>query len=185
MQPAVPLLQQAWYNGWKKLHGMKYQTVNLPNGMNFDVFGPVSVRHNDLFTLYHSDIDAKLRQLQVNQRQKFSIYGDSAYILYDVDYVKARHNFQNNTPRQILENRVLSSCRQTIEWDYGNLATMWSYLDFKKVLRMRRMKIANAYISGLILRNANNTFYGCNTSLFFKCLPPSFEAWIRDYIILR
>ena len=28
-----PLIQWAWYNGWKKLHGMKWQTVDMPNGM--------------------------------------------------------------------------------------------------------------------------------------------------------
>ena len=41
------LVQQAWWTGWKKLHGMKWQTLDLPNGMNLDVWGPVSVRHND------------------------------------------------------------------------------------------------------------------------------------------
>ena len=46
-----PLIQRAWYNGWKKLHGMKWQTIDGPNGMNIDVWGPVSVRHNDIWTL--------------------------------------------------------------------------------------------------------------------------------------
>jgi hypothetical protein len=32
-----PLIQRAWYNGWKKLHSMKWQTVDLPNGMDFHV----------------------------------------------------------------------------------------------------------------------------------------------------
>lgn len=30
-----PLIQRAFYNGWKKLHGTKYQTIDLPNGMPF------------------------------------------------------------------------------------------------------------------------------------------------------
>ena len=46
-----PLIQRAFYNGWKKLHGMKWQTLDMPNGMNFHVWGPVSIRHNDLWTL--------------------------------------------------------------------------------------------------------------------------------------
>ena len=45
-----PLIQQAWYNGWKKLHGLKWQTVDFPNGMNGHVYGPISVRRNDLTT---------------------------------------------------------------------------------------------------------------------------------------
>ena len=27
-----PLIQQAFYNGWKSVHGIKWQTVSLPNG---------------------------------------------------------------------------------------------------------------------------------------------------------
>ena len=43
--PRVPKeVQQAWYTGWKKLHGMKWQTVILANGMDLHVFGPLSVR---------------------------------------------------------------------------------------------------------------------------------------------
>ena len=27
-----PLIQQTFYNGWKSVHGIKWQTVSLPNG---------------------------------------------------------------------------------------------------------------------------------------------------------
>jgi hypothetical protein len=64
-----PLIQRDWYNGWKKLHGMKWQTIDLPNGMNFHVFGPVSVRHRNIYTLITSDINELLRQLQLNEHQ--------------------------------------------------------------------------------------------------------------------
>lgn len=36
--PRVPrLVQQAWWTGWKKLHGLKWQTVTMPNGMDFEL----------------------------------------------------------------------------------------------------------------------------------------------------
>jgi len=74
-----PLIQQAWYNGWKKLHGMKWQTVDLPNGMNYHVWGSVSVRHNDMFTLRHSNINHLIAQAQLANLLQYNIYGDSAY----------------------------------------------------------------------------------------------------------
>jgi hypothetical protein len=49
-------IQRAWYNGWKKLHGLKWQTIDLPNRMNFKVDGPFSVRENDLNALHDSEI---------------------------------------------------------------------------------------------------------------------------------
>ena len=45
-----PLIQRLFYNGWKKCHGLKFQTIDLLNGMNAHVFGPLSCRHNDLYT---------------------------------------------------------------------------------------------------------------------------------------
>ena len=38
-----PHIQRAWYNGWKKLHGLKWQTVDTPNGMNGHVYCPMSI----------------------------------------------------------------------------------------------------------------------------------------------
>ena len=36
---ALKELQEAWYTGWKKIWGMKWQTVILANGMDFEVYG--------------------------------------------------------------------------------------------------------------------------------------------------
>jgi len=45
-------------------HGIKWQTVDLPNGMSFHVWGPFSVRHNNLFSLMRSDINELVRVAQ-------------------------------------------------------------------------------------------------------------------------
>lgn len=36
-------IQMAFYNGWKKHHGFKYQTLELPNGLAAHMFGSLSV----------------------------------------------------------------------------------------------------------------------------------------------
>jgi hypothetical protein len=38
------LIQGAFYSGYKKCHGIKYQSLELPNGMCADLFGPCSFR---------------------------------------------------------------------------------------------------------------------------------------------
>jgi hypothetical protein len=136
-----PLIQRAWYNGWKKLHGMKWQTVDLPNGMNFHVWGPISIRHPDIISLRESHINDLLQGLQLGEDVQYVIYGDSAYIYVPDSHVLARHNNDPNTPIEIMENRVLSSCREIIEWDYGDVGTQWALVDYKKVLKMRKMPI--------------------------------------------
>ena len=53
--------------------------------MDFDVYGPVSARHNDNYTLSNSDVEARLAYVQRNEPLKFKILGDSAYS--DDDYL--------------------------------------------------------------------------------------------------
>jgi len=175
-----PLIQRAWYNGWKKMHGMKWQTVDLPNGMNFHVWGPVSLRHNDMYTLHHSHINDLLTALQANDVLKFAIYGDSAYCITLYDLILARHDNPVNTPREVLENRSMSSCREVIEWDYGDVGKYWAYVDYKKILQLRKMPVGRSYFVAMLLRNAYVTLNGGNTSQFYECIPPTFEHWVTQ-----
>jgi hypothetical protein len=156
-------VQQAWWTGWKKLHGMKWQTLDLPNGMNFHVWGAASVRHNDLYTLQQSNIEEKLMVLQEDQPLKYKIYGDSAY-----------------HPSEVLvvgNGRGMSSLRETIEWDYKDLKEQWKHCNWKIVLNLRKQPIAKIVFVCLLLRNAYTTMNGCQTSLYFLLVPPTLEEW--------
>ena len=87
-----PEIQRAWYNGWKKIHGLKWQTIDLPNAMNFKIDGPFSARDNDLTTLHLSDVLVKLEaMLNVWNLPFYRIYGDRAYIVIDEGPLSARH----------------------------------------------------------------------------------------------
>jgi hypothetical protein len=101
------LVQQAWWTGWKKLHGLKMQTVFLPNGMDFEIWGPVSCRHNDNYTLAMSNILEKLADCQEGNALKYAMFGDSAYM--DNDYLLTGGG------------RGMSSVREPIEWDYKDV----------------------------------------------------------------
>jgi hypothetical protein len=82
--PRVPKeIQQACWTGWKKLHGMKWQTVILANGMDLNVFGPLSARKNGLTSLEQSNFEDQFTALQAGNDIKYKIHGDSAY--YDND----------------------------------------------------------------------------------------------------
>jgi hypothetical protein len=50
------LLQEAFYGGYKKHHGIKFQSVELPNGMCADLFGPKSYRDSDVDLLTASGL---------------------------------------------------------------------------------------------------------------------------------
>ena len=49
--PAEDGCNCAHYNGWKSLNGLKHQTVDSAYGFTVDLFGPTSLRRNDLTLL--------------------------------------------------------------------------------------------------------------------------------------
>ena len=72
--------QESVYSGWKKLHGIKLETVLLPNGIS-TLFGPVSARQNDRGTLNLSGLDRFLTLIQASlpAHRKCMVFGDSIY----------------------------------------------------------------------------------------------------------
>ena len=139
------LIQRAFFNGWKKKHGWKWQTVDLPNGIYFHVYGPESLRHNDLFLLGESGLNDLIRDCQVGQHRQHVIYGDSAYIVINDTHIRCRYFNEPLTAFQDAMNCAFSSCRECIEWDNGNVGTMWSMVDFSKGLEIQSMPVADMY----------------------------------------
>lgn len=71
-------VQKAFYIGWKSIHGLKHQTVDCAFGLTVDIYGPISLRRNDLHALRNSERSSRF-QTATNGEQ-FTIMGDSAYI---------------------------------------------------------------------------------------------------------
>ena len=83
-------IQMAFYNGWKKHHGIKFQSIELPNGMCMHMFGPKSFRESDLDLLESSDIIDMLKELQAHlpEAERRGAYGDGIYPAADNLYRK-------------------------------------------------------------------------------------------------
>ena len=72
-------IQQAFYNGWKSIHGLKHQTIDSAYGFTIHICGPETVRHNDLALLRESDVNNTFRDLQATNANQCRIFGDTAY----------------------------------------------------------------------------------------------------------
>ena len=70
--------------------------------------------------------------------------------------------------------------RRIIEWDYGDVGRYWNLVDYKKVLKMRKMRVKDIYLVAMLLRNAYVTVSGNNTAEYCDCLPPTLETWVSQ-----
>lgn len=65
------IVQRAFYTGYKKIHGIKVETVLLPNGIS-PVFGPVSARRFDITgVLQMSRLNEFLVAIQQNRQHEY------------------------------------------------------------------------------------------------------------------
>ncbi len=171
-------IQEAFYTGWKKLNGMKYQTVNLPNGMIMHAYGGVSIRHNDSWSLRMSDINGIVSRAQEGSPVQYIMYGDSAYTW--MSHLKSRYVAalgDNLTQRERDEDIAMSSVRESIEWDYGRIKSLWKTIDYKKMLRIGDGLVSDIFITAMLFPNAHCTMNGSQTTSYFNLMPPTLEEW--------
>ena len=55
-------IQRAFYSGYMRAHGLKYQTLILPNGMLGSVWGS-AISHNDIGVLNMSGLETHLQEI--------------------------------------------------------------------------------------------------------------------------
>ena len=111
-------VQRAFYNGWKSIHGLKHQTVDIAHGFTIDMFGPTSLRRNDLFLLGKSRLIHRLTELFAGENIPYSVYGDSIYP-HLPHLLSSWRSVNGITAEQAQENNAYKSVRISIEWNYG------------------------------------------------------------------
>ena len=83
--------------------------------MTVDLYGPHSLRRNDLRLLQLSRINQRLHDLQIGQEIQLSMYGDSIYPR--LSHLHSSWRQFGITATQIAENRAFSKVRTMIEWN--------------------------------------------------------------------
>ena len=73
------LRQRAFFNNWNRIHGTKWATVEAPNGMSMQVFGPSSLRRNDNFLIADGNLNDRLAHSQRQWINTYIAYGDRAF----------------------------------------------------------------------------------------------------------
>jgi hypothetical protein len=174
------LLQESFYNGWARGHGIKFETFDGPNGLTLQAFGPASMRQNDLWVVSRSGLNNDLARVQaaiVPAHAQKVVYGDSIYVW--MTHVRSRHG-DGGTPQQLSEDRALSSCREAIEHNYGEADQLFPYMSYKPNLKVAsNQPLGDIYFTKLLFRNLYVCLYGNKTSARFKTERP----YMEDYMV--
>jgi len=158
--------------------------VIIAHGFTIDLYGPTSVRRNDLKLLADSHINARVPALQPERPKDgppmIGMYGDSIYPR--MSNLRSAWKHKNQTRGQKLENKVMKSVRISIEWSYGAISNLFHYLrNIDKLKVMRSTHLAHVYMVCSLLRNCHVALYGGIESNYFNLTLPSnmLELFLR------
>ena len=169
--------QQEYFSGHKRAHCLKFQGVVTPDGIIVHLSGPWNGRRHDAGMLAESGIDISIGRPLLHENVQYVLYGDPAYPL--TSYLIAPYRERNLTAEQNLFNQRMSNVRESVEWAFGKVSTLFAFVDFKKNLKLHLQPVAKYYSVAVFLTNCHTCFYGSQISSFFNLEPPTIEEYLN------
>lgn len=170
--------QEVAYNGHKRVHGLKFQSVTTPDGLLRDFHGPYEGQRHDAAILNESGLLDRLQAI-CDTHGRYFIYGDPAYPVTPLIMVGYKGN--RITRQQEEFNRAMSRIRISVEWGFSILKRKWAFIDYEKDLMIWLNCPGKLIMVAAILTNCHNCLYGNQLSVVFQVSPPSLE----EYLTLR
>ena len=176
--------QQSVFTGYKKLHGIKVETIYLPNGIS-TLFGPLSARRGDAGVVAMINLNEFLVNIQSSLNVLFAAFGDPAFCL-GLDCIMSYINQVGPNPLTQCEKRVnsaMSSARITIEKNYGQTSCVFKICDTRhdyKLGKKNPVALEQLRVCHLML-NCYACFNGEQGSHVntFRLSAPRLEDYIR------
>jgi nuclease HARBI1 len=172
-------LQRRVFSGHKRVHGLKYQGIVLPDGIIMDMAGPFPARRNDAYLLSKSEIlprMARAHRRAVINHILYTLFGDAAYVQGE-DHLTSGVKGINLSEDDKRFNTEMSRVREAIEWAFDKIVQEFAFVDFKKNLKILLQPVATIYLVATILTNFHTCLYASQTSAYFGVIPPTLEEY--------
>ena len=166
------------YNGHKRVHSMKFQSVVMPNGLIANLAGPFEGERHDSTMLYQSGLLPQLQQHAFHDGTPLCLYGDPAYPLGV--HLQGPFKDRQLTPEMQNYNKAMSAVRVSVEWMFGCIRNYFQFVDFKSQQKVNLSSVGKMYIVCALLQNAHTCLYGNIMSSVFELSPPSLEQYFTE-----
>ena len=168
--------QRVLYNGHKKVHSIKFQSVAVPSGLVANLFGPMEGKRHDSSMLAESNLYNQLVHYAVAPNgDPLCIYGDPTYP--HRPQLQGPFKGARLTQDEQEWNSAMSGVRVSVEWVFGDIINYFKFLDFKKNLKIQLSAVGKMYIVCILLHNDRCCLYGSTTSQYFEIEPPSLTEY--------
>lgn len=157
--------QDRYYSGYSKNHCLVYISICFPDGTAC-IRGPTNGCHNDLGAL---DI------LGLNDEGIRNEITTDAFVLGGDGIFQSREQIETATDPTLSADvrHQFVKCRQSVEWSFQYIYSLFPFLRKWYTLRMRRGTAADKYNAACVLSQAMNTIKPNQISQYFGLLPPN------------
>jgi hypothetical protein len=174
-------LQRSVYNGHPRRHCFNWQGVQAPDGIIVSLYGPVEGRRHDSTMLNMSGIIDVMKNDQSNLFSGKFIYGDPAYGCSNFIICPSALGSKAAT----LFNRDMSSVRESVEWGFGRIKTLWEFMNWDKKQRARQSPVGKTFQVAVLLTNCHTCLQplGNQISMYFGLKPPSLQEYLNHLCV--
>ena len=139
--------------------------------------GPVEYFRYDRALLAMPQIDPQLKQFsREHNGRPMCIYDDSGYP--HRPQLQGPFKGNNLRPLQKQYNKALSEVRTSTEWAFGDIVNYFSFMGFKKNLKVELSTVGKMYIVCALLTNPHTYLCKSMTSTYFDLDPPMISATV-------
>ena len=166
------------YTWFKKCHGLKFQSILVPDGFIACLYGPVPAKTHDAKLLRESGLLDQLEEIMPHDGDLtiYTFYGDLAYAK-SMYLIGGFHNADVGTD-EALYNCIISSVRITVEWGFGAIIRQWKFLDFQQSMKIFECPVAQYYIIAAFLCNLHNCFVGSKMQSYFNAQQLTIDEYL-------
>jgi hypothetical protein len=168
--------QRILYNGWKRMHCLKYHAVLTPDGIVIHIYGPVEGRRHDETVFQQSGLTAILdKHFWTPDGRALFIYGDPAYTVSA--HVLCPYKGAAVTAEQSMFNSAMSHCREPVEWCFKEVTQQFPFLDFARNQKVLLSPCGLYYLIAILLGNAHTILHHPQIPQYFHCKPPTLAEY--------
>ena len=177
--------QRVVYNGHKRKHALKYQSITAPDGLCIHLHGPQPGTRHDARMYRESGLPQILEECAYDtQGNSLCLYGDPAY--GHSQNLIAPFGGASLSREKEMFNRRMSRVRVSVEWTFGKVLQYFSYTDYTKNQRLLQRPLGQQYFVSMLLNNLHTCYFRTGSVVsHFKLEPPTAAEYLRNVKCIR
>ena len=170
--------QRLYYNGHKRIHALKYQSIVFPDGIIVFADGPYSGNRHDAGLFRDGGLEEILgTRLKGADGSQLCFYGDAAYP--GRLFMFGPYKGSSLTSEETFFNGRMSSLRISVEWSFSKVSTLFAFQSFKQNIKLQLQPVGFYFLVATILTNCHTCFYGSEINRYFDSVPPNIEEYLN------